>query len=137
MTQARAASLLLAMCIATLSACAPRCAPGAPMVAYDLIFGRTVVGRTPVSDAEWASFVDRVVTPNLPDGFTVLDGDGQWRASATAEIVRDPTKILIVALPPSDRAAHAIEIIRKTYETEFHQQSVGMIAHDSCADFSS
>jgi hypothetical protein len=88
-----------------------------------------------VSDGEWESFLAEVVTPNLPDGFTILDGYGQWRNPGTGAIGRDPTKILIVAMPPNDAARRAIDAIRKSYEKRFDQQSVGMITRTACADF--
>ena len=105
------------------------------MVVYDLFFGRNIEGRAPVSDVEWAAFVDRVITPNLPDGFTVFDGYGQWRNPATGAIVRDPTKILMVAVPSNRGASQAIDAVKKAYEKEFNQQSVGMIVHAACAGF--
>jgi hypothetical protein len=129
----------LALGVATLAACAadapPRCAAGAPMEVHELFFGRSVEGRPPVSDGEWDSFVAEVVTPNLPDGFTVLDGYGQWRNPATGAIGRDPTKILLVAAPSDDAARRAIDAIRKSYEKRFDQHSVGMITRTACADF--
>jgi hypothetical protein len=115
-----------------------QCAAGAgsPMVVYDLFFGRMIDGRAlPVSDAEWAGFVARVVTPNLPAGFTVLDGEGQWQDPATGKTIRDPTKILIVAAPPSAQTAAAIDTIKAAYKRQFKQRAVGMVSHAACADF--
>jgi hypothetical protein len=133
------AAFLLAHCAATLGACAAgepsRCAAGAPTEVYELFFGRRIEGRPPVSDGEWEAFVAEVVTPNLPDGFTVLDGYGQWRNPAGA-IARDPTKLLIVAAPSDGAARNAIDAIRRSYETRFQQRSVGMITRTACADFS-
>jgi hypothetical protein len=128
---------------ATLTGCAGdearhQCAAGAgsPMVVYDLFFGRTIDGRAaPVSDAEWAGFVERVVTPNLPAGFTVLDGQGQWQDPATGKTMRDPTKILIAVAPPTAQTAAAIDTIKEAYKRQFKQRSVGMVSHAACADF--
>ena len=52
------------------------------MLVAELFFGRGVKGRAPVSDAEWAEFAAQTVTPNFPGGFTVFDGEGQWRKPA-------------------------------------------------------
>lgn len=114
------------------------CAAGAgsPVVVYDLFFGRTIDGRArPVSAAEWGGFVERVVTPNLPAGFTVLDGEGQWQDPATGKIMREPTKILIVAAPPTGQTAAAIDTIKEAYKRQFRQRSVGVVSHTGCADF--
>jgi hypothetical protein len=109
---------------------------GSPMVVYDLFFGRMIEGRAlPVSDAEWAGFVERVVTPNLPAGFTVLDGEGQWQDPATGKTIREPTKIVIVAAPPTAQTAAAIDAIKAAYKRQFKQRSVGMVSHAACADF--
>ena len=56
------------------------------MLVAELFFGRSIAGRGPLSDAEWAGFAAEVVTPNFPDGFTVMDGEGQWRNPATGTI---------------------------------------------------
>ncbi len=137
-----ACTVLLGATVAGCAVAGPSgdCAPGAgsPMIVYELFFGRTIDGRdSPVSDAEWNAFVAQVVTPNLPAGFTVLNGQGQWQNPATTEIVRDPTKILIVAAPSTRQTAGAIKTIRQAYEQRFGQQSVGMTSHGACGDFAS
>ena len=106
------------------------------MVVHELFFGRTIDGRAmPVSDAEWDGFVARAVTPKLPAGFTVVDGEGQWQDPATGKIIRDSTKILIVAAPPTAQTAAAIDAIKEAYKRQFRQRSVGMVSHVACADF--
>jgi hypothetical protein len=109
--------------------------PGARMTVYELFFGRNVKDHAPVSDADWDAFVKEVIGVKFPDGFTVLDGYGQWRNPTTGEIVYDPTKVLLVAAPPGPSTRHAIDAVRKAYEAQFKQQSVGVIAHTGCADF--
>src|SRR5262249_23620867 len=72
-----------------------------PMLAAELFFGRNVPGRAPVSEAEWADFVARVVAPNFPDGFTVFDGAyGQGRGPQRGAIEREPPKIVLAAADP-------------------------------------
>ena len=76
------------------------------MLVAELFFARGGRGRAPVTDAEWAEFAAQTVTPNFPDGFTVFDGQGQWRNPHTGHLARDPTKVLLVAAPrtPISRA---------------------------------
>jgi hypothetical protein len=105
------------------------------MLIAELFFGRGVKGRTPVSDAEWAEFTAQTVTPNFPDGFTALDGDGQWRNPATGQIVSGQTKILIVAAPRTEDLAQRLSAIMDSYKRQFRQQSVGIITRDACALF--
>jgi hypothetical protein len=76
-----------------------------------------------VSAAEWQQFVDEEATPRLPDGFTVVDGAGQWRNQAGA-ITREPSRVLIVLHPATPRFHAAIEELRRRYAARFHQEAV-------------
>ena len=58
-------------------------------------------------------FAEQVVTP-LPDGFTAFDADGQWINPATRRIIRQRTKVIIVATPATDAAASAIATLSGT-----------------------
>jgi Protein of unknown function (DUF3574) len=115
----------------------PACAGagGAPMLEYQLFFGRDIHGRPALTDQEWADFAEQVVTPHLPDGFTVFDADGQWMNPATRRITREKTKVIVVALPDTEAAAPAIAAVRDAYRTRFHQHSVGMTVHPTCGAF--
>ena len=127
------------------AACAVEPAPPAPyaclmpgeqrMLVAELFFGRNIRGRAPLADAEWAEFAAQVVTPNFPDGFTVFDGQGQWRNPATGTIGHDPTKILLVAAKRTPDLAARLTAVIDAYKARFHQQSVGIITRDSCAAF--
>jgi hypothetical protein len=81
------------------------------MVVAELFFGRAIKGRTPLSDTEWAEFTVQTITPNFPDGFTVFDGEGQWRNPRTGHIARDPTKILLIATGPTLDLAQRLSAI--------------------------
>lgn len=105
------------------------------MVEYQLFFGRDIAGRPALTDQEWGDFAEQVVTPHLPDGFTAFDADGQWMNPATRRIIRQRTKVIIVAMPATDAAASAIATVRDAYRTLFRQQSVGVTAHPICGAF--
>ena len=51
---------------------------GQPVRIYDLYFGRAASGRAEIGEKDWRDFRDRVVTPALPNGYTVFDGQGAW-----------------------------------------------------------
>ncbi len=108
---------------------------GEPMRIYTLFFGLAVAGAPDVSDQQWAAFRDRVITPHVPDGYTVLDAQGAWRATDSQRTVTERSKMLIVALPDRQQSADAISQIRAAYQTMFHQQSVGLIVQPGCAAF--
>jgi hypothetical protein len=105
------------------------------MLVAELFFGRNLHGRAPLGDAEWAEFAAQVVTPNFPDGFTVFDGDGQWRNPATGAIGHERTKILLIAAGRTPDLAARLAAVIDAYKARFHQQSVGLITRDSCAAF--
>jgi hypothetical protein len=105
------------------------------MLVAELFFGRTIPGRAPLTDAEWAEFAAQVVTPNFPAGFTVMDGQGQWQNPATGQIGHDPTKILLVAAKREPDLTRRLSAVIDAYKTRFRQQSVGVITRDSCAAF--
>ncbi len=134
-----AAALSLTMLVGCAGCAAPSTVP-APyacllpgeqrMAVAELFFG-----RASLSDAEWAGFAARIITPSFPDGFTVLDGEGQWRNPRTGRIIRDPTKILLVATKRTPGLARRLSGVIDAYKARFHQQSVGVITRDTCADF--
>ena len=105
------------------------------MLVAELFFGRGMKGRAPVSDAEWAEFAAQTVTPNFPGGFTVFDGEGQWRNPQSGQIVSARTKILIVAATRTPDLAQRLSAVIDAYKGRFRQQSVGIITRDSCAAF--
>ncbi len=105
------------------------------MLVAELFFGRRIKGRGPLTDGEWAEFAAQTATPNFPDGFTVFDGEGQWRNPRTGQIAHDPTKILLIAAKRAPDLARRLSAVINAYKSEFHQQSVGLITRNSCASF--
>ena len=96
------------------------------MLIYDLYFGRAVAGRGEVTDAEWRAFRDQVITPALPNGYTVLDAQGAWMNPRSHTTISEATKILEVALPGDPGSLTIINQIRSAYQHRFHQYVVGM-----------
>jgi hypothetical protein len=122
-----------------LSACgAPRCQPGAgqALLVYNLYFGRSVAGRAEVSDREWREFRDQVITPALPNGYTLLDGQGAWLNPRLRTTISENTKILVVALPDAPESLSTINRLRSVWRQRFHQYVVGMTVQTGCGSFS-
>jgi hypothetical protein len=101
-----------------------------PWVVADLLFG-----GTHVSEASWARFLAAEVTPRFPDGFTVLDANGQWRAPESQKISRERSKLLMIAMPPGADNDERLQKIIEAYKTRFKQQSVGLILRPACVSF--
>jgi hypothetical protein len=135
-----AAIALLAACAAPPSPVADTAAACAQphahrMLQADLLFGRDIAGRGPVTDTERAAFLADVVTPRFPDGFTYWDTHGQWRDRATGRIVREASFIVrIVADDTADTHA-GLDAIRRAYRERFRQESVGITLVPACASF--
>lgn len=129
--------LPLVACAGLGSGEAPACGTGSGvfMRIYTLFFGRAVREGGLVTDWDWASFRDTVITPNLPDGYTVLDADGAWASPVGGRTINERTKMLVVALPDRAASQTAIDQVRAAYRTRFHQQLVGMIVQPGCASF--
>ena len=98
--------------------------PGELWKRTELYFGTGKPDGTEVTDKEFAAFSDREITPAFPDGFTRLDGSGQWRG-ASGVIVREHTHVIVLLYPLADRdAEREIEGLRADYEKQFQQESV-------------
>ena len=102
----------------------------------EAFFGRNAAGREVVSDADWARFLEDVVTPAFPDGLTVLDAAGQWRGR-DGRVARERSKVLLVALPGSTpaQALDRLAPVRAAYRARFGQESVMVTTRAGCVGF--
>jgi hypothetical protein len=117
------------------SALSLACPAGAqPMQRLELVFGLSRKGRVDVSEAEWALFLDREVTPRFPDGLTVLAGSGQWR-NKTGVVIREPSRILLVWVTPAADLDARVEAVREAWKSAQAQESVLRANGASCVAF--
>ena len=127
------AVLFLTGCV---TAAGPPCPGGArPQLRAELIFGRGLKAGGEVSEGAWRRFLDREVTPRFPDGFTVLDARGQWRGPGAAKIVRERSKVLVVAMPEDVAGRARLDAIAAAYKRDFNQESVVGIVAPGCVSF--
>jgi hypothetical protein len=106
-----------------------------PMLVTQLFFGLSVQGRGPVTRSEWTTFVRRNVAPRFPDGFTVYEAEGQWLDPASQSVVRENSKVMIIAAEDTAEVRVKITEVAELYRKAFHQQSVGVITRRECAAF--
>lgn len=88
-----------------------------------LYFGRNIGDSAVVSDAAWAGFVRDVITPTFPEGATVWDAAGQWRAP-DGTVVREKSfvvELLHLVTPDVERR---VQQVMDEYKKRFAQQSV-------------
>jgi hypothetical protein len=88
-----------------------------------LYFGLTAPDGSVLADSSWSGFLAATVTPAFPDGFTVASATGQWR-DKKGDIVREPSRMLVVLHPASSTADTQLRRIIEQYRTAFQQESV-------------
>ncbi|MEV0172528.1 DUF3574 domain-containing protein [Streptomyces sp. NPDC050803] len=112
-------------------------ARGEPYIETQLFFGtERPDGGPAVTDEQFMDFVDQEITPDFPNGFTVQTGRGQWRdANGTIEKERSYELILLYPVTEATTSDRKIEEIRRAYEKEFGQESVGRVDDRARVDF--
>lgn len=126
--------------LAALSGCVPgepACpvAGQRPMLVAELYFGTAVSGRAPVDATEWADFLAVSVTPAFPEGFTSWDASGGWLDPRSGRSVREPSKVLLLAVTSAPDVPARLEAVMAAWRTRFGQQSVGLVTATACARF--
>lgn len=92
--------------------------PAAASVADRLFCGRSISGGGVVTDAQIETFLDEVVEPRFPDGFTVWQARGQWRGGSEETLVLE----IVHADEPS--LDTAVREIAAEYRRRFRQETV-------------
>ena len=127
-----AAVPVLSACTVLPQACVP---PAESMVTAELLFGRKIGDRIGVSDAAFAAFLAREITPRFPDGLTVIDARGQWRDRDRGGLVREPSKLVLLTFRDDAAKRENLVAIADAYKRQFRQQSVLTSLRASCVTF--
>jgi hypothetical protein len=112
------------------SSCAPT---GTTYARTTLYFGLAHPAGT-ISEKQWRTFVRDVVTPRFPQGFTVWQADGQWRA-ADGRIARERAKVLLLVHTNTQAVRDALAELVTSYKQRFQQESVLWETTMVCAAF--
>src|SRR3954447_17220220 len=70
-----------------------------PQQVAELLFGRKMGTQGIVSEGAWRRFVAREITPRFADRLTIFDTRGQWRDGETKRVIREPSNVVMIALP--------------------------------------
>jgi hypothetical protein len=91
----------------------------------ELYFGMNIPGGGTVSESNWNKFLNDEVTPKFPDGFTVIEGYGQYK-DKSGQIVKEKSRVLILLYAKKSRKDidPKLEAIREAYKKTFQQESV-------------
>ena len=95
-----------------------------------LFFGLSSRDGRGVSEQQWQDYVETVVTPNFPDGLTVLNAYGQYLTS-DQQVASERTKVLLL-IHADDRASdERIAAVIAHYKRRFDQDSVLRVDTDA------
>jgi hypothetical protein len=113
----RASALALAL---FLTACATVAPPPLqePALVDRLFCGLAIPGGGTVSEQELRTFVDEVVIPRFPEGFTVYRVEGVYRGG------RENTIVIEIVHKPQVHLERQVEEIAEEYRKRFRQTSV-------------
>jgi hypothetical protein len=99
-----------------------------------LYFGRNIGDTAVVSDSAWVAFVRNVVTPAFPEGSTVWESAGQWRAPDGTMVKERGYVVELLHLVTPDVETRVQRVI-DSYKKQFSQQSVLRIVTNVRATF--
>ncbi len=117
--------ILRILIVFVLAGCAdPACRP---MIEAQLYFGLT-------DKAGFVDFLDREVTPRFPEGLTVVEAAGRWRAP-TGQLTQERSKLVIIVAASGNTTLDRLQAIRTAYKARFSQQSVGLVMEPVCGNF--
>jgi hypothetical protein len=127
----------LALLCAALAGCAaaPQCPAGSQAALLDqLYFGTARAQGATVSEAEWSTFAGEEIAPRFPQGYTLLEAQGQWRG-ADGAVVAEHSHVLQVAHPADAASAAALRDIADRYKARFAQEAVLQVGTPACMRF--
>src|SRR5262249_15198766 len=123
------AALLLT---SALTACAAATNPSGlrPAHVERLYFGRNIGDTATVSDSAWNRFVQETLTPEFPEGATVWDAAGQWRAP-DGSLVRERSFVVELVHVVTPEVEARVNRVMTAYKQRFAQQSVLRLVMDA------
>jgi transposase len=89
-----------------------------------------------VTPGEFEDFVKATVSPLFPDGLTVLDAEGRYRA-IDGSLVEESSKVIVLLHNGTSEESKKIETIREAYKAQFGQEAVMRLDSVSCMDLGS
>ena len=98
------------------------CGTATAQVRTTLYFGTTRPKGT-VSELEWQMFLRDEVASRFPDGLTVWEAEGQWRAP-DGVIGHERSKVLLLVHADTTAARGSVQSVIDRYRKAFEQQSV-------------
>ena len=99
-----------------------------------LYFGRNIGDTAVVTDSAWRVFVEETLTPAFPEGATVWDAAGQWRAPDGTLVSERSFVVELLHLVTPDVESR-VRRVMDDYKRRFAQQAVLRMVTDVRASF--
>jgi hypothetical protein len=113
----------------------PSCAIGDTALVRDVLyFGRNRPGGGAVTDEEWQTFLDQVLTPRFPAGLTVVAATGQWKGKSGL-VEQERSEVVTVFHSADEAASRAVMEVVVEYKQRFRQEAVLRERMPTCARF--
>ena len=113
----------------------PSCAIGDTALVRDVLyFGRNRPGGGAVTDGEWQSFLDQVLTPRFPAGLTVVAATGQWRGKSGL-VEQERSEVVTVFHSGDEAARRGVMEVAVEYKRRFQQEALLRERMPTCARF--
>jgi 2-iminobutanoate/2-iminopropanoate deaminase len=114
---------------------APSCAVGDTALVRDVLyFGRNRPEGGAITDKEWRTFLDEVLTPRFPAGLTVVAAMGQWTGQ-TGRVEQERSQVVTLFHSGDEAARRAVVEVTAEYKRRFQQEAVLRERMPSCARF--
>ncbi len=127
----------IALCVG-MTACTtlpvPHCLPGENLAVHDSLYFGTGKENGVVTHEEWTQFLDTIVTPQFPQGLTVLSASGQWRGN-NGVIIKEASYVLTLIHAGTEDNERAIAEITDAYKTQFQQEAVLRVKNSTCVSY--
>lgn len=113
----RIAAAVLALYLTACASMAPT-AVERPVLSDRLFCGLSIPGGGTVTQADLEKFINEVVEPRFPQGFTMWRAQGRWRGGS------EEVMVLEILHPLDERLGNAVAEIATEYRKRFQQEAV-------------
>ena len=121
-----------------LSACASpmtqSCGVGQHQNISEMLYFGTGMADGQISNEQWQSFVDDVITPRFPQGLSIWPVYGQWQ-SASGTIIQEDSYVLNVMHAGEPGSEVAITEIMSSYKQQYQQEAVLRVQSKVCVSY--
>ncbi len=127
----RLSALLLVSLMGCGTTAGVSCGDGGQRAVQELLYFGTEMPSGHVGPQDWAHFLNEIVTPRFPNGFSTWHASGQWR-SASGGVIREPSYVLSLLHSEDVDQEQAIRELITSYKTRFHQEAVLRVKSSAC-----